>query len=700
MASNSMIINIALRGGKTAVKGLKRISSEIGNAGRSAGKGAMAFAKAGTMIGVAVGGVALREASKFGDKLREIGTLGSEVSEDMKRMSKELRLVAGEFGQPIGAVAKAQYDIISAGMGDVVTSSAILRESSKLAVAGVTDVGTTADVITSAMNAYGQSVEDVGDTSAILFQTVKSGKTTMTELGASLGQVIPFASSAKMPLDQVGSAMASITAKGVSTAEASTALKGAIVGLTNATPGSIQAMSDLGIEIVKTSEGGLDFNKTMESIATAQEKNPDAINKIMPNIRGQLALKSITADMGAFRTVVNDFATKDANLVQGAVDEMNKSFGQQSRMLKENLRGGMIELGTEIGTALLPQISAINTKLQAIGQIGWGVIGKRVVDNMGAIWNAMVETSGVMIGRLAVILPGKIWEALKLIWDMVKEVGVFLWEPIAKGWKLVWLGIKMAFVGAINWIVEQVNTLSEKMNKLPGVNIGMIQKISTTYGEEMNKLANESTRFEDMFNAGADSSESASEKIKNIWSDLNTKLFEVNEETKANNDQLAENFEKTAEGVGASSEEQTDKLGESNKKQDLGYANSLGGLRSKIKGYLAEAIAGLMAKEIGTKGIFGLITASAGAIAVSTLFDKMIPKFAKGGEFITDRPQLMMVGDNPGARERVSVEPLSSPGYSGGGKNVTLNISAPLVDETVIDSILPSIKRAMDMELA
>ena len=199
MASNSMIINIALRGGKTAVKGLKRISSEIGNAGRSAGKGAMAFAKAGTMIGVAVGGVALREASKFGDKLREIGTLGSEVSEDMKRMSKELRLVAGEFGQPIGAVAKAQYDIISAGMGDVVTSSAILRESSKLAVAGVTDVGTTADVITSAMNAYGQSVEDVGDTSAILFQTVKSGKTTMTELGASLGQVIPFASSAKMP---------------------------------------------------------------------------------------------------------------------------------------------------------------------------------------------------------------------------------------------------------------------------------------------------------------------------------------------------------------------------------------------------------------------------------------------------------------------------------------------------------------------
>ena len=36
------------------------------------------------------------------------------------------------------------------------------------------------------------------------------------------------------------------------------------------------------------------------------------------------------------------------------LQEMNKSFGQQSRMLKENLRSGMIELGTEIGEKLLP----------------------------------------------------------------------------------------------------------------------------------------------------------------------------------------------------------------------------------------------------------------------------------------------------------------------------------------------------------
>lgn len=50
--------------------------------------------------------------------------------------------------------------------------------------------------------------------------------------------------------------------------------------------------------------------------------------------------------------------------------------------------------------------------------------------------------------------------------------------------------------------------------------------------------------------------------------------------------------------------------------------------------------------------------------------------FATGGSFVTDRPQLMLVGDNPGSRERVTVEPMNSAGNSnyGNGKNVTVNL--------------------------
>ena len=73
-------------------------------------------------------------------------------------------------------------------------------------------------------------------------------------------------------------------------------------------------------------------------------------------------------------------------------------------------------------------------------------------------------------------------------------------------------------------------------------------------------------------------------------------------------------------------------------------------------------------------------------------------KAASGADFETSGPQMMLVGDNPGGRERVQVTPLSSPnieGPQGGGANVTVNISAPLVDDTVVDTIIPAINEAV-----
>jgi len=52
-----------------------------------------------------------------------------------------------------------------------------------------------------------------------------------------------------------------------------------------------------------------------------------------------------------------------------------------------------------------------------------------------------------------------------------------------------------------------------------------------------------------------------------------------------------------------------------------------------------------------------------------------VRKFAKGGSYMTNGPELIMVGDNPGGREQVNVTPLG-PGQGGGsgsGINITVN---------------------------
>jgi len=94
------------------------------------------------------------------------------------------------------------------------------------------------------------------------------------------------------------------------------------------------------------------------------------------------------------------------------------------------------------------------------------------------------------------------------------------------------------------------------------------------------------------------------------------------------------------------------------------------------------------------------LSLAVGALGASQIATIEAAKFAQGGDFVTSGPQMIMVGDNPGGQERVQVTPIGSPNIDGPQGGITLNISAPLVDETVIDSIIPAIQKAQRLNLA
>jgi len=78
---------------------------------------------------------------------------------------------------------------------------------------------------------------------------------------------------------------------------------------------------------------------------------------------------------------------------------------------------------------------------------------------------------------------------------------------------------------------------------------------------------------------------------------------------------------------------------------------------------------------------------------------KMIGEFktaATGMDEIVTKPTMILAGE--AGPEHIGITPLSSPnleGPQGGSSNITLNISAPLVDDTVVDSIIPAIREAI-----
>ena len=116
-----------------------------------------------------------------------------------------------------------------------------------------------------------------------------------------------------------------------------------------------------------------------------------------------------------------------------------------------------------------------------------------------------------------------------------------------------------------------------------------------------------------------------------------------------------------------------------------------------IKAETAEAVAGYIASILKSVPFpLNLILAATAGGAVNELMDSVIPAFATGGDFVTNGPQLALLGDNPGGRERVQVTPLSSPNVNGPQGGMVNNFYGPVTNEAYVrDELIPQIQKGL-----
>ena len=126
---------------------------------------------------------------------------------------------------------------------------------------------------------------------------------------------------------------------------------------------------------------------------------------------------------------------------------------------------------------------------------------------------------------------------------------------------------------------------------------------------------------------------------------------------------------------------------------------------SVIKAEIAKSTASLITKIMqGVPFPLNLALAAGAGGMIGKVTDQLFSSFATGGSFVTKgRTTLpigsgVVVGDNASGMERIDVTPLPSPTSRNNG-NIIINISAPLVDETVVDTIIPAIRRAEKLNL-
>ncbi|MDZ7355754.1 MAG: phage tail tape measure protein [candidate division KSB1 bacterium] len=297
---------------------------------------------------------------EFDRSIRQIATLFDNFSkDDIHNVSEEIKTMALEFGQSIDSMAKARYDIISAGFFSISESAQIVDTASKLAISGVSSIAKTADVLTSVLNAYQMSAEEAIRVSDILFETVRIGKTTVEELASSFGMVSAIAPTLGVTLEELGASVATLTSQGLSTAEVITSLQATIVSLLKPSESLTTRLRSLGFDSGQAAVEALGFTDALKMIT--QGATEADLAAMFPNIR---AMRAVFPLIGASaQTYAENLESVAASA--GATDKAFEKMAESSSFRFDQLRTRLQILSVETGEALLPIGEAVATVVEA-----------------------------------------------------------------------------------------------------------------------------------------------------------------------------------------------------------------------------------------------------------------------------------------------------------------------------------------------
>lgn len=687
MASKNIIVRIGTKGARPTLRVLKNVSGGLFDIGKKA-----------TLVGAGFSALSAKLAGDFQKNLLEISTLlkGSPESIDasLKEVSNSLLSASSASGLALESLSKAQYDIISAGFGNASDSAILLNQSMKLAVGGVTSAANAADVLTSAINAFGGTSADAQRISDALFVTVQQGKTTLSELGGSLGLVLPFAKSFGLSIEGVGSAMATLTAGGISTAESVTALKGAINALESPAKRAKEAMGSAGIEVVRFDDGTVDLVKTIEQF---KDIDPDLMKKFIPNVQGALAIKTLANNITSLENNVKAFAEaskQELPPTETAFQKMQEGINTQMSMLKNNFQSVLIVIGKAINEKLEPVVKAINKEFQRLNDIGFDNLATSIKDNIPLILDTLVNAfkeAFNMIELQAGLFSRIIMD--KLMFRDNETLHKELQEALNKSFKFRTQEIADDFTKMYEKITGDAKEASDKQKQEN-------QKVIQSQELRTESLKTEVPEIQKKIEFITIEEEARRKHARSVEEQIKALISAGVSQTEADEFRTEQmlNFERK---IRASKQESVSSLiGELGKLNQASKGSALVSKRLAQVQAIIDTFAGANKALASSAPPFNFISASAviatGLANVATIESQ---KFASGGIVQGDPtkgdsvPAMLTAGE-------LILNQAQQDNLAGQMGNITVNVSAPLVDETVIDSIIPALDRARQMELA
>jgi len=445
-------------------KGFGSASRQVKGLERDVQKASRAF----KMLSIAAAGIGIKAVNsfaKFDNKVREITTLlGDTAPGDIKKLGNEIKKTATIYGQSLNTMAKARYDIISAGFKSAAESALLMEQAAKTATAGITDVATAADILTTVMNAYGLEASEAADVSDVLFTIVRQGKTTFSEIASTFGRVSAIAPQVGASLTDVASIMGTLTAAGQSTEEVSTALTATMTAFLTPSEAMEDRLKKLdhstGAAMIR-SLGFIDAIKKLTENMDEAEKaalfpNQRALRLVFPAVGEQAEkLAENIKDMGERAGRTGDAFGKMSEGIQFRINQIKTQISARMTDIGNSIilaAGKFLDLDDTIKNiavsvlGLAASIKFLGTRLTILGSLAYAVFNMwdkniggfqtiakvvvfEIVDSFYRLWEEIKITT-IRIGKAFMHLGKGIAAAMTFSFDEVREQNKLMMDSL------------------------------------------------------------------------------------------------------------------------------------------------------------------------------------------------------------------------------------------------------------------------------
>jgi len=293
-------------------------------------------------LGAAFLTVAVNEASRFGEKVEEIGSLVNATPADVDKLKASIQDFAVNSVSNFDQINQAIY-IATSNLGSTSKALDILTVAEQGSQVGATGLEASTALLTRTMNAYGLVSSDSATNTAnaervmaAMFTTVQNGDITMTALADNLGKVSSTAAAANIPIETVGAAIAAITGAGVGADQSMTLLNAVIKELLSPSDDLAKALGGLSV----TTNG---LPAVMDKLKEATGGSADKMYGLFSSseaAKGALILANDSAGkfdgtLSAMSTSVQDFNRNYTNMVGGVADSSQQLANSTQVLLQK-----------------------------------------------------------------------------------------------------------------------------------------------------------------------------------------------------------------------------------------------------------------------------------------------------------------------------------------------------------------------------